>query len=81
MNMKIALVAGASPEDFTHLQSCLSDWDCINVSLNYDEKRIRSIDTRPTVAIVFARNDEKNTLAICEQLRNSSQSSAALFYT
>lgn len=77
MNKKNALVAGALPEGFAHLQSCLSDLDCIDASLNDDEKSIHSIDTRPTVAIVFDRKDVKDALAICEQLRNSSQSSAA----
>lgn len=77
MNKKSALVAGASPEEFAHLQSCLSDLDCIDASLNDDEKSIHSIDTRPTGAIVFDRKDARNALDICEQLRNFSQSSAA----
>jgi len=77
MNKKSTLVAGASPEDFAHLQSCLSDLDCIDASLNNDEKSIHSINTKPTVAIVFDRKDVKNALAICGQLRNYSQSSTA----
>ena len=45
------------------------------MALNDEETAIRSIRTAPTLAIVYARKEEKNTLAICEQLRNSPQSS------
>ncbi len=43
--------------------------------VNDEQKHTRSISTTPAVAIVYAREEEENTLAICEQLRNSPQSS------
>ena len=72
---QIALVVAASVEQVTHLQKCLPDWECVSVPLNDEETAIRSIRIAPTLAIVYARKEEKNTLAICEQLRNSPQTS------
>jgi CheY-like chemotaxis protein len=72
---QIALVVRASVDQLAHLQECLPDWECVSVPLNDEETAIRSIRTAPTLAIVYARKEEKNTLAVCEQLRNSPQSS------
>ncbi len=59
---QIALVAGASVEQFAHLQECVPDWECVSVPLNDEETAIRSIRTALALAIVYARKEEKNTL-------------------
>ena len=68
---RTALVAGASSEEFAHLQRCLSEWECVNAPLKNMKSCICPIGARPTLAILFAQKDEKNTLTICEQIRNS----------
>lgn len=73
----IALVVGASEEEFTHVKRRLSDWKCVSVPLNDEETAVSSIPASAKLIIVYARKKEKNTLAICEQLRNSPESSAA----
>jgi response regulator RpfG family c-di-GMP phosphodiesterase len=47
------------------------------VPLSDEGTTITSIRKTPTLVIVYAQDREKNTLAICEKLRNSPQSSAA----
>ncbi len=65
----IALVVGASVEEFAHVKQCLSDWGTVNASLSEKETA--------NLIIVYARKDEESTLAICEQLRNSPENSSA----
>ncbi len=36
----IVLVVGPSPEDFAHINQCLSDWECVIVPLNEDETTV-----------------------------------------
>lgn len=71
------LVVGASVEEFTHVKGCLSDRECVSVPLNDEETAVSSIPAAAKLIIVYARKNERNTLAICEQLRNSPESSAA----
>lgn len=72
---RTVLVAGASSEEFAHLQRCLSEWECVNAPLKNVESCICPIGGRPILlAILFAQKDEKNTLTICEQIRNSPES-------
>ena len=72
-----ALVVGASGEEFAHVEQCLSDWKCVNALLNDEETAVSSIPAAARLMIVYARKDEKSTLAICEQLRNALEGSAA----
>ena len=74
---RTVVVAGASAEESAHIEQCLPDWECVKAPLNNEETGICSIGTTPTLAIVYAQEEKKNTLAICEQLRNSPESSAA----
>ncbi len=45
--------------------------------LNDEETEVSSIPTTAQLIIVYARKNQNNTRAICEQLRNSPESSAA----
>ncbi len=73
----IAIVVGASAEEFDHVKQCLSDWQCVAAPLNDEETEVSSMPAAAEVIIVYARKNPKNTLAICEQLRNSAECSGA----
>ena len=72
----IAIVVGASEDEFDHIKQCLSDWQCVAASLNDDGTAVSSMPATPGLFIVYAQKSGKNTLAICEQLRNSAGNSA-----
>ncbi len=73
----IAIVVGASPEEFDHVKQCLSDWRCVAAPLNNEQTQVSSIPATAKVIIVYARKNQKDTQAICEQLRNSPESSTS----
>jgi response regulator RpfG family c-di-GMP phosphodiesterase len=73
----IAIVVGASAEELDHVKQCLSDWQCVDAPLNDEETEVSSMPAAAEVIIVYARKSPKNTLAICEQLRNSPECSGA----
>ena len=73
----IAIVVGASAEELDHVKQCLSDWQCVDAPLNDEETEVSSMPAAAEVIIVYARKNPKNTLAICEQLRNSPECSGA----
>ncbi len=66
-----AIVVGASEEESAHVQSCLSDWECVMAALNEEETAVSSIPPAARLMIVYARKQQKDTLAICEQLVRS----------
>jgi DNA-binding response OmpR family regulator len=68
-----AVVVGASQEELADLQWCLYEWECFAATLDDQEA------AAPTakLMIVYARRQQKDTLAICEQLRDFPESSAA----
>ena len=72
-----AVVVGASEEEFADVQWCLFDWECVGFPLNDEQTAVYSIPPEAKLMIVYARTQQKDTLAICEQLRNSPESSAA----
>ena len=71
------LVVGPSAEELAHVQQCLGDWHCVNAPLNEEETAVSSIPEAAKFIIVYARKAERNTLAICGELRRASESSAA----
>ncbi len=70
------VVVGASEEELADVQWCLSKWDCVAAPLNDQETAVSSIPPTAKLMIVYARNQQKDTLAICEQLRSSPGNSA-----
>ncbi len=72
----MVVVVGASEEEFDHVKQSLSDWQCVAASLNDEKTAASSMPATPGLFIVYAQKSEKNTLAICEQLRNSPGTSA-----
>jgi len=73
----MAIVVGASAEEFDHVKQCLSNWQCVAAPLNDEETEVSSMPAAAEVIIIYARKNPKNTLAICEQLRNSPECSGA----
>ena len=67
----VAIVVGASEEEFVHVDQCLADWECVSASLPDEEMAVSSIPETAKLIVVYARNDQKNTLALCKQLRGS----------
>ena len=39
----MAIVVGASAEEFDHVKQCLSDWQCVAAPLNDEETEVSSI--------------------------------------
>ena len=72
----IALVAGASAEELEHVRECLSDWQCAVTNVNGGTDGC-SLSERPELIVLYARKAKKETLAICEQLRNAPETSDA----
>ncbi len=66
-----AVVVGASEEEFAHVKQCLADWECMKASLRDEKMAVASIPEIAKLSVVYARKDQKNTLALCEQLRGS----------
>lgn len=71
----IAFIVGASAEEFVDVQRCLSDWKCVNLPVGDDGPAVSSIAATPQLIVVYALKDEKKTLAVCERLRNSAETS------
>jgi len=72
-----AIVVGASEEELAHVGQCLPDWECVSAPLNDEGTGVSSIPPAARLMIVYARKQQKDTLAICEQLRSSPGNSAA----
>ena len=72
----MVIVVGASQEEFDHVKLCLCDRQCVAASLNDEKTALSSMPPMPGLFIVYAQKSQKNPLAICEQLRNSPESSA-----
>ncbi len=64
------LVVGATREETIHIETCLKDWKYEIVPLNIEGTGIDSpIPNTPILMLVHARKDQKNTIALCKQLR------------
>ncbi len=72
----VALVIGASAEQLSHIKQCLADWECASVPLDDEEAAVSSALPAAKLIIVYARKEQKSTLTICEQLRNSPENHA-----
>ena len=71
-----AIVVGASEEELAHVARCLLDWECVSTPLNDEDTGVSSIPPGAKLMIVSARMPQKDTLAICAQLRSSPGNSA-----
>ena len=71
----IAFIVGPSAQEFADVQRCLSDWKCVNVPVSEGASAAPSITATPQLIVVYALKDKKKTLAVCERLRNSAETS------
>jgi len=72
----MALVVGASAEELEHVRDCLTGWCCAAMDVDGGTDGC-SPSGRPELIVLYARKAEKETLAICEQLRNAPETSDA----
>ncbi len=64
------LVVGATREETIHIEACLKDWKYDIFPLNVEGTGIDPpIPKTPILMLVYAQQDPKNTIALCEQLR------------
>ena len=66
----IILVVGATREETIHIETCLKDLEYEIVPLNDEKTGIGlPMSKAPGLMLVYAQDDPKNTIAICEQFR------------
>ena len=66
----IILVVGATRKESIHIEKCLMDWKYEAVSLDEETSGITDpIPKSPILMLVYAQEEQKDTIAICEQLR------------
>jgi len=70
-NDSVMLIVGASPEEFDHAKHCLPTWRCVAATLDDNQTIVSAIPEAVRLILVYARKTEKQTLAICQQLRNA----------
>jgi response regulator RpfG family c-di-GMP phosphodiesterase len=68
------LVVGATREETIHIETCLKDWKYDIIPVNVEGTGIDSpIPKTPILMLVYAQQDPRNTIALCEQLRKDSE--------
>jgi response regulator RpfG family c-di-GMP phosphodiesterase len=66
----IILVVGATRKESIHIEKCLMDWKYEAVFLDEETSGIAApIPKSPILILVSAQEEQKDTIAICEQLR------------
>jgi len=75
-NSPIAIVSGASAEEFVHLQKCLPDWQRQIAPPNDADTTLSWFPSTVELIVVYAQKEQRQTQAVCEQFRNSPISSA-----
>ena len=70
----IALVVGASAEELEHVRECLTGWCCAAMDIDGETDGC-SPSGRPELIVLYARKAEKETLALCEEIRSASETS------
>jgi response regulator RpfG family c-di-GMP phosphodiesterase len=75
-NKPIAIVSEPSGEDLIYLQQCLPNWQCQIAPPVKEDATLSWFPPLAELIIVYAQNEQRETLAICQRFRNSPQSSA-----
>jgi len=78
-NNPIAAIVGAPCEELSHIEQCLSDWQCVTAPV--DDKATAIIHTpaleEAELIVVYGQEDKSKTSNICEQLREAAEVSGA----
>lgn len=75
-NSSTALIVNVLADECDHVQQCLGEWRCVAGELDDNQRITSEIPEQLPLALVYARKTEKETLAICEQLRKLQRTSA-----
>jgi len=75
-NNPVIIISEASEEDLIHLQQFLPKWDCQIAPPINEDATLSWFPPRVELIIVYAKKEQGETSAICEQFRNSPKSSA-----
>ncbi len=76
----IILVVGATYKESIHIEKCFIDWKYEAVLLNEETSGITApIPKSPILMLVYAQEEQKDTIAICEQLRKDPEGATAPF--
>ncbi len=73
----IILVVGATRKESIHIEKCLIDWKYEAVFLDEASSDIAPIPKSPILMLVYAQEEQKGTIAICEQLRKDPEGATA----
>jgi response regulator RpfG family c-di-GMP phosphodiesterase len=74
----IILVVGATRKESIHIEKYLMDWKYEAVSLKEGTSGITDpIPKSPILMLVYAQEEQKDTIAICEQLRKDPEGATA----
>ena len=74
----IILVVGATHKESIHIEKCFIDWKYEVVLLNEETSGIVApIPKSPILMLVYAQEEQKDTIAICEQLRKDPEGATA----
>ncbi len=69
---------GATHQESIHIEKCFMDWKYEAVPLNEETSSIAaSIPKSPILMLVYAQEEQKDTIAICEQLRKDPEGATA----
>ena len=74
----IILVMGANREESIYIEKCFMDWKYEAVLLNEETSGIDApIPKSPILMLVYAQEEQEDTIAICEQLRKNPEGATA----
>ncbi len=69
---------GATREESIHIEKCFMDWKYEAVPLNEETSGIAApIPKSPILMLVYAQEEQKDTIAICEELRKDPEGATA----
>jgi len=70
-NNPIIIISEASEEDVIHLQQYLPKWDCQIAPPIKEDATLSWFPPRAELIIVYAKKEQGETSAICEQFRST----------
>ncbi len=75
---RILVVGTTSREETVHIEKCLIDWkyEIIHLS-NEKTSLVAPIPKSPILMLVYVQEEQKDTIAICEQLRKDPEGATA----
>ena len=74
-NDSVLLIVGASAEEFDHAKQCFPTWRCVAATLDDNQTIVSATSEAVRLILVYAGKTEKQTLAVCQQLRNAPETS------